>query len=63
MEGYVPIGPVLRPPYAFADTRTWEYVNGKGWHRITPAQNCWPRYESAISAEVEPLPPSPPAKH
>lgn len=54
MVGYVPVGPLLRPPYAFADTRTWTYTIGKDWHRATPAENCWPRYESALSVEVEP---------
>ena len=60
--GYTPTGPVLRPPCAFADIRTWEYLTGKGWYRATPAENCWPLYESAISVEVEPAP-TPPAKH
>ena len=52
--GYIPVGPLLRPPYSFAGTRTWLYEISKGWHRATPAQNCWPRYESALSLEVEP---------
>ena len=54
MVGYTPVGPLLRPPYTFADTRTWAYVLTKGWQRIPAAQNCWPRYESALSVEVEP---------
>ncbi len=54
MVGYTPIGPILRPPYAFADTRTWAYILGKGWQRIPAAQTCWPLYESALSVEVEP---------
>ncbi|GAA4043003.1 hypothetical protein GCM10022409_31180 [Hymenobacter glaciei] len=54
MVGYKPVGPLLRPPYAFADTRTWAYVLNKGWQRIPAAQTCWPRYESALSVEVEP---------
>ena len=54
MVGYTPIGPILRPPYAFADTRTWAYVLNKGWQRIPAAQTCWPLYESALSVEVEP---------
>ena len=52
--GYSPIGPLLRPPYAFMDTRTWAYVLNKGWQRIPAVQTCWPRYESALSVEVEP---------
>ena len=36
--------------------RTLEYVIGKGWHRATAAENCWPLYESALSVEVEPAP-------
>ena len=55
MVGYVPTGPVLHPPYVFANTRTWENT-GKGWHRVMAAENCWPLYESAISVEVEPAP-------
>ena len=54
MVGYVPVGPLLRPPYAFADTRTWAYTIGKGWHRIPASQTCWPLYESALTVEVEP---------
>ncbi len=54
MVGYIPVGPLLRSPYAFADTRTWTYTIGKGWQRIPAAQTCWPRYESALSVEVEP---------
>ena len=53
---HTPYGPVLRPPCARADIRTWEYVIGKGWHRATAAENCWPLYESALSVEVEPAP-------
>ena len=53
---YTPTGPILRPPCARADTRTWEYVIGKGWHRATAVENCWPLYESALSVEVEPAP-------
>ena len=53
---YVPTGPVLRPPCARADIRTWGYAIGKGWHRATAAENCWPLYESALSVEVEPAP-------
>ena len=56
---YTPIGPVLRPPCARPNIRTWEYTIGKGWHRATAAENCWPLYESALSVEVEPAP----AKH
>ena len=51
---YKPSGPILRPPCARADIRTWEYVIGKGWHRATAVENCWPLYESALSVEVEP---------
>lgn len=54
MVGYIPTGPILRAPCAFADTRTWVYEIGKGWHRATPTENCWPRYESDLSVEVEP---------
>ena len=54
MVGYTPAGPLLHPPYAFADTRTWAYVFNKGWQRIPAAQTYWPRYESALSVEVEP---------
>ena len=54
VDDYVPIGPIMRPPCAFADIRTWEYVIGKGWHRANPAESCWPLYESALSVEVEP---------
>ena len=56
MVGYVPTGPVLHPPYVFANIRTWGYAIGKGWHRATAAENCWPLYESALSVEVEPVP-------
>ena len=59
MVGHVPTGPILRPPCARADIRTWEYVIGQGWHRATAVETCWPLYESAISVEVEPAP----AKH
>lgn len=62
MDAYVPVGPVLRPPCAFIDARTWVYVIGKGWHRATAVENCWPLYESALSVEVEPAP-SQPTKH
>ena len=55
---YTPAGPILRPPCARPDIRTWENT-GKGWHRATAVENCWPLYESAISVEVEPAP----AKH
>ena len=57
---YTPTGPILRPPCARADIRTWEYTIGKGWHRATAVENCWPFYESALSVEVEPAP-KPPA--
>ena len=60
--GYTPTGPILRPPCARPDIRTWEYVIGKGWHRATAVENCWPLYESALSVEVEPAP-SQPTKH
>ena len=60
--GYTPTGPILRPPCARADIRTWGYAIGKGWHRATAAENCWPLYESALSVEVEPAP-SQPTKH
>ena len=53
---YGPTGPVLRPPCARADIRTWEYTIDKGWQRATAVENCWPLYESAISVEVEPAP-------
>ena len=56
---YKPTGPILRPPCARADIRTWEYVIGKGWHRATNVENCWPLYESALSVEVEPAPKQP----
>ena len=56
---YKPTGPVLRPPCARPDIRTWEYAIGKGWYRATAAENCWPLYESALSVEVEPAPASP----
>ncbi|GAA4043279.1 hypothetical protein GCM10022409_31590 [Hymenobacter glaciei] len=59
MVGYVPTGPVLHPPYVFANTRTWFYIIGKGWQRQPPAENCWPLYESALSVEVEPVPKQP----
>ncbi|GAA4043251.1 hypothetical protein GCM10022409_31560 [Hymenobacter glaciei] len=59
MQGYAPTGPILRPPCAFDDTRTWAYVFGKGWHRATAVENCWPLYESALSVEVEPAPNQP----
>ena len=61
IPNYTPTGPILRPPCARADTRTWEYETGKGWHRATAAENCWPLYESALSVEVEPAA-SPPTK-
>ena len=56
MDNYTPTGPVLRPPCARPDIRTWEYVIGKGWQRATAVENCWPLYESALSVEVEPAP-------
>ena len=59
--GYIPIGPVLRPPCARVDVRTWQYLIGKGWYRATPVENCWPLYESALSVEVEAAP-NPPEK-
>jgi len=59
IEPYVPTGLVLRPPCAFASTCTWVSVTGKEWHRATASENCWPRYESAISAEVESAPSQP----
>ncbi|GAA4043290.1 hypothetical protein GCM10022409_31600 [Hymenobacter glaciei] len=62
IPNYTPTGPILRPPCARADIRTWEYVIGKGWHRATAVENCWPLYESALSVEVEPAP-SQPTKH
>jgi hypothetical protein len=62
IEPYVPIGPVLRPPCAFANTCTWVYATGKEWHRATASENCWPLYESAVHIEVEPAP-SPAGKH
>ena len=52
--GYSPIGPLLRPPYAIADTRTWAHILAKGWQRIPATQTCWPLYESTLSVEVEP---------
>lgn len=56
IENYVPIGPVLHPPCARADIRTWELKAGQGWHRATAAENCWPLLESAVSVEVEATP-------
>ena len=53
---YKPTGPILRPPCARADIRTWEYTIDKGWQRATAVENCWPLYESALSVEVEPAP-------
>ena len=61
IQAYTPTGPILRPPCARADIRTWEYVIGQGWHRATAVENCWPLYESALSVEVESAP-APPAK-
>ena len=61
LDDYTPTGPILRPPCARSDIRTWEYAAGKDWHRATAAENCWPLYESAISVEVEPTP-TPPTK-
>lgn len=64
VDEYLPTGPALRPPCAFASTRTWTYTYGmgQGWHRVTPANNCWPLYERAFSAEIE-SGPSQPEKH
>jgi hypothetical protein len=59
IENYLPTGPVLHPPCSRADIRTWEYFIGKGWHRATSVENCWPLYESAVSVEVEAVPGSP----
>ncbi len=59
LESNTPTGPILRPPCARSDIRTWEYVIGKGWHRATNVENCWPLYESALSVEVEPAPAHP----
>lgn len=55
ISNYTPTGPVLHPPCARTDIRTWE-DNGHGWHRATALENCWPVYESALSMEVEPAP-------
>ena len=55
---YKHTGPMLRPPCSRADIRTWEYAIGKGWQRATAAENCWPLYESALSVEVAPTPPT-----
>jgi hypothetical protein len=54
LENYQPIGPQLRAPCAFADTRTWTrpYNPKLGWQRLPAAQNPWPRYESIISLET-----------
>ena len=59
LEHYQPSGVVLRPPCAFADTRTWESIVNTDWHRLPPAQNCWPVYENMVSVEIAPAP----AKH
>ena len=59
IETPVTTGPILRPPCARADIRTWEYVIGKGWQRATAVENCWPLYESALSVEVESVPTPP----
>ena len=56
---YKPTGPVLRPPCARPDIRTWEYAIDKGWHRTTAVENCWPLYESALSVELELAPKGP----
>lgn len=32
---------------------------GKGWRRASPAENCWPLYESALSVEAEAAPTQP----
>ena len=56
LEHYHPSGVVLRPPCVFADTRTWESIADTDWHRLPPAQNCWPVYENMVSVEVEPAP-------
>lgn len=56
VAGYTPTGPVLRPPCARADIRTWEYPFGKAWSRATSIENYWPLHESALSVEVEAAP-------
>lgn len=57
IEGYTPIGTMLRPPCAFAATRLWSYNNGSRtvearWERVSASQNAWPVYENAIRLEV-----------
>ena len=32
--GYSPTGPLLHPPCAWADTRTWQYIGKQGWQRL-----------------------------
>lgn len=52
---YTPTGPILRPPCARADTRTWQSIGKSAWRRATEIENCWPFYENALSVEVEPV--------
>lgn len=51
---YFPMGPILRPPSSFADTRTWIGEIGKRWQRLPANESSWPRYESSVGVEVEP---------
>ncbi len=59
ISNYTPTGPVLRPPCARTDIRTWEYSIKEGWHRATALEKCWPVYESVLSVELEPAPKQP----
>ncbi|WP_345056419.1 carboxypeptidase-like regulatory domain-containing protein [Hymenobacter glaciei] len=52
-------GLVARPPCAFAQCRSWTWRSGQTDIRgdWTPlAENCWPRFEEALSVEVGPVP-------
>ncbi|GAA4043269.1 hypothetical protein GCM10022409_31580 [Hymenobacter glaciei] len=51
---YTPTGPVLRPPCARTDIRTWERASSFSWARALSTENCWPLYESALSVELVP---------
>lgn len=52
-------GWVVRPPCTFAKCRTWTWNSGQteaGGNPTPAAENCWPRFEEALSVEVEPAP-------
>lgn len=53
LKNYQPTGPVLRPPCASADMRSWLYTMRQSWQPMPPVLNCWPLFESLITLEVD----------